>query len=167
MIERRTKPRFRLKAPIATKIRTILNARMLDISPEGALLELGFPLATRLTCDLRIRHEADDIVVSGTTRRCRPGLARINEKGEKNQFFLVGLQFEDAARDSIVTLLSHIPPEQVEVDRRDDMEFGEAEAEYTGGTRWISEADITVSVHMEGGDALEPHPMVIPPDGSR
>lgn len=168
MIERRGKTRFRLKAPLATKVRTILSAKMLDISPEGALLELGSPLPVRLTVDLRIRYGEEDIVVSGVTCRCRAGIPRMSERGEKTPFFLVGLRFEGAAHASIATLLSHIPPDQVEADRMEEMEFGSVEPEYAGGTRWISEAEITVSVQVPGGDALEPHPMVMPPpDGDR
>lgn len=162
MFERRTKPRYRLRDPIVIKVRSLLSARMLDLSPEGALLELLNPLPSKLPCDLRIQYGSEDLVVSGQTRRCRGGRAPIDGQGRKTQYYLVGIQFNDAAYEPVRSLLSHIPSSLLEEERKDDLEFGAGEVEYTDGTRWISPEDITVSVHVPGGDAVEPHPMTLP-----
>ena len=162
MFERRTKPRYRLIDPITVKVRSLLSARLLDLSPEGALLELLTPLPSRLGCDLRIQYGEDDLVVSGHTRRCRGGRAPLDGDGHKTQYYLVGIQFRDTSIEPVRNLLSHIPPAQLEEERKEDREFGGRDEEYSDGTRWISPEDITVSVHVPGGDAVEPHPMTLP-----
>jgi hypothetical protein len=82
MTERRAVPRLELQKPLPARVKTFLPARIVDISPRGAQLELGTSLRPQVPCDLRIQLEGGDIVVHGMVRRCRAWGFGLDEKDQ-------------------------------------------------------------------------------------
>jgi hypothetical protein len=160
MIEKRSRVRYRLKTPAETNVKAVFDARMMDISEEGALLEVDRLLPAGLNCSLRVRHCEEDVFLSGVIRQCRPGGTRLNFLNEVVPFYLAGLEFTPATRDSAQKLLSQIaPPPAEEGAVNGPREPSPDESEGRG--MWIHEPGHSISVRVTE-EANEPHPMVLP-----
>jgi hypothetical protein len=159
MIEKRTKPRIRLVNPAETTVKAVFEAKMLDLSAEGALLEMDRPIPVSLGCSLRVRFEGEDYFLSATVKRSRLGGARPGLSGDKASYYLVGLEFSEATQDSARSLLERFPPTLAEGGDEDrEIEFPPV-IDALPRVRWAHDPALSVSLSLSGAEEMEPHPL--------
>ena len=95
MPERRAATRIKPEKPIRAKVKAYIPARVVDISPRGALLEITQPLPPRTKCDLRVQENGDELVLQATVKRCCVWGYGTNDRLERVVVYRAGLQFRD------------------------------------------------------------------------
>jgi len=109
MIERRKAQRSRVKRETVVRIRASLQARIINISSCGALLELETPLHPSRECDLRFfHHSGDELRVRARIHRCR--LERTgDESTEKRELkYRAGVEFLYADEESCARVVRRV-----------------------------------------------------------
>lgn len=109
MIERRKSPRTEIDSEILVRIRASLEARIVNLSPRGALLELGAPLRPAAECDLRfLETNGDDFKVRARVHRCRLEELKKNQAKIESLVYRAGVEFihrnEDSCRKTTARL---------------------------------------------------------------
>jgi len=108
MTERRAVPRLELQKPLPARVKTFLPARIVDISPRGAQLELATSLRPKVPCDLRIQIEGGDIVVHGMVRRCRAWGFGLDEKDQRVLLYRAGIEFDQPVPEALSKMIAKI-----------------------------------------------------------
>jgi hypothetical protein len=130
MAERRRAQRVRLSGNMQARVKAFMPARILNISTSGVLLELTHPLPPKVSCNLKIACDFEEVNLQAVVRRCIVGGHGKNEKGEKIVLYHAGLAYDrmdpatlqllqqffclpdpaDAGTDSGVNVTLHLNP---------------------------------------------------------
>lgn len=110
--ERRSVPRKPAPDALQARVRAFIPARIVDISTRGALMEVTQQLPPQSSCDVRISHEGDEILLSAIVRRCYLAGFHMNEEGENVVLYRAGLEFASSAGTPIEQLSKMLSPPQ-------------------------------------------------------
>lgn len=111
MVERRKARRLHVTADVHAKVKAFLEARVVDFSESGALLEVDHPLLPKAICDLRLTHGDENLVLHGTVRRCLVAGHVIREGGERVLTYQAALEFNESDREMAGHFATHLAPE--------------------------------------------------------
>ena len=105
MGERRLVPRVMPARNLVAKVRGRFCARVLDISSQGARLELCASMVPDSIVDIRLQVEDGEIAMRGRVCRCRASGFRDDGSGQRVLCYTCGVEFgeiypEDMARFS-------------------------------------------------------------------
>ncbi len=118
--ERRSVPRVELPQEVKAKVKSALPARILDISSQGAQLEVTAMLCPNTSLDLRIALDAGDIAFRAVVRRCKVWGFGLDEKSRKVLVYRAGVEFMDVAPEVMALLTSnflfHEKPSEEEIE---------------------------------------------------
>ncbi|HQU34506.1 MAG TPA: PilZ domain-containing protein, partial [Thermoanaerobaculaceae bacterium] len=92
--------------PLSARVKAFLPARIVDLSSRGVQLELATSLRPQVPCDLRIQLDQGEVIVRGVVRRCRAWGFGLDERDQRVLLYRAGLEFEDAAPDALVKVVS-------------------------------------------------------------
>lgn len=127
MNERRAVPRVEVPQPVPAKIKAALPARVLDVSSQGAQLEVTTCLRPTTSCDLRISLPDGEVTIRSIVRRCRAWGFGLDEKEQKVLLYRAGVEFQDLPPETMARLSSHflyqLPQPFPEEPATDDMEL--------------------------------------------
>jgi hypothetical protein len=104
--ERRSVPRVELPAPVSAKVKAALPARILDISSQGAQIEVTSLLRPGVTCDLKILAKDGELSLRAMVRRCRAWGFGLDEKEQKVLLYRAGFEFEDPSPEDMARITS-------------------------------------------------------------
>jgi hypothetical protein len=104
--ERRSVPRVDLPEPVRAKVKSALPARIMDISSQGAQLEVSAMLRPGVCCDLRISLDDGDVAVRAVVRRCRAMGYGLDEQDRRVLLYRAGVEFVDVAPEVMARLTS-------------------------------------------------------------
>jgi hypothetical protein len=93
MDERRQHPRLPVADPVYGRVRSIVPARIIDISQGGLQLELSTSLRPGTNCEVTVPTLSGTIQLRAAVRRCR-ARSVTSEEGVRLLYY-AGLQFED------------------------------------------------------------------------
>lgn len=114
MNERRAVPRIEVPQPVAAKVKAALPARVLDISSQGAQLEVATSLRPLTSCDLRIALPDGEVTIRSIVRRCKAWGFGLDEKEQRVLLYRAGLQFAEVPPEVLArlsaTFLYQAPP---------------------------------------------------------
>jgi len=102
--ERRSVPRVELPHPVRAKVKSALPARIVDISSQGAQLEVSAMLRPDVSCDVRISLEDGDVALRAIVRRCKAWGFGLDDKDRRVLLFRAGLEFQDVAPEVMARL---------------------------------------------------------------
>lgn len=105
--ERRSVPRTELQKPVPARVKSALPARIMDISSQGAQLEVSTMLRPTVSCDLRIQLDDGDLAVRAIVRRCKAWGFGLDEKDRRVLLYRAGLEFVDVAPEVMARLTAH------------------------------------------------------------
>ncbi len=104
MDERRQHPRNPVAEPAYGRVRSIVPARILDISQGGLQLELSTSLRPGTTCEVTVPTMSGTVQLRATVRRCR-ARSTTSEEGIRLLYY-AGMQFEDPTDEEREALAS-------------------------------------------------------------
>jgi hypothetical protein len=104
MHERRAVPRVEVPQPVAAKIKAALPARVLDVSSQGAQLEVTTCLRPTTSCDLRISLPDGEVTIRSIVRRCRAWGFGLDEREQKVLLYRAGVEFQDLPPETLARL---------------------------------------------------------------
>jgi hypothetical protein len=107
MNERRAVPRVEVPQPVPAKIKAALPARVLDVSSQGAQLEVTTCLRPTTSCDLRISLPDGEVTIRSIVRRCRAWGFGLNDREEKVLLYRAGVEFQDLPPETLARLSAH------------------------------------------------------------
>lgn len=108
MSERRAVQRVEPSESLPAKVKTFLPARILDISSQGAQVELASCLRPQVTCDVKITVPGGDIVLRAMIRRCRAWGFGVDEKDQRVLLYRAGLEFEELSPEALARLAGNV-----------------------------------------------------------
>jgi len=106
MNERRAVPRVEVPQPVPAKVKAALPARVLDISSQGAQLEVTTSLRPLTSCDLRISLPDGEVTIRSVVRRCRAWGFGLDEKEQRVLLYRAGVEFSEVAPEVLARLSS-------------------------------------------------------------
>ncbi len=92
MAERREHPRYAAPSPVYGRVRSLIHARIVDVSQGGVQLELSSSLRPGTVCEVAIPTVVGVVQLRAEVRRCR-ARAVAGADGARLLYF-AGLQFE-------------------------------------------------------------------------
>jgi hypothetical protein len=104
--ERRAVPRVELQDPAKAKVKSALPARILDISSQGAQLEVITLLRPGVTCDLRIQANDGELSLRAVVRRCKAWGFALDEREERILLYRAGVEFDDPSPEDMARISS-------------------------------------------------------------
>lgn len=94
MTERRRAERIRISDHVIGRVREVGNARVIDISLTGVLVEIGALLGSDAPCHFTMPVNGDDeIHVEARVRRCEPSRYMDDGLGNKSFLYRASLEF--------------------------------------------------------------------------
>lgn len=93
MNERRRFPRHQVSEEVFGRVKATIPARILDISPHGAQIELASALRPAVECDLWLPTKDGQLRIKATVRRCRAAGLRSDGHAGREMVFRAGLEF--------------------------------------------------------------------------
>lgn len=165
-MDRRKRARFTLNDPLDSSVRTAFNAKMLDLSSDGALLESARPLSIGTACEIRVQYDEGDFLLYAAVRNCRIDGSRAGDAKERTTAYLVGLQFNEKGRHAVNELLSRVPAYVKKSGGTEEERAAMAGQKGPAEDQWRSGLEISVSVRIGESDTLEPHMLENPSDGA-
>lgn len=93
MNDRREHPRHPVANPVYGKVRSIVPARIVDVSQGGLQLELSTSLRPGTTCEVTVPTASGTVQLKAAVRRCR-ARSVTTEDGIRLLYY-AGLQFDD------------------------------------------------------------------------
>jgi hypothetical protein len=106
MTERRTVPRVEPPGGVKAKVKTSLPAQIVDISSQGAQVEVSNSLRPRVPCDLRIQLDDGEVLLRATVRRCRAWGFGIDDLNRRVLLYRAGLEFDEVPPEVLARLSS-------------------------------------------------------------
>lgn len=122
MNERRAVPRVEVPQPVAAKVKAALPARVLDISSQGAQLEVTTSLRPLTSCDLRIALPDGEVTIRSVVRRCKAWGFGLDEKEQRVLLYRAGVEFSEIPPEVLARLTAAFlyptppPPQEPEND---------------------------------------------------
>ena len=104
MDERRQHPRRPVADPVYGRVRSIVPARIVDISQGGLQLELSTSLRPGTNCEVTVPTLSGTVQLRAAVRRCR-ARSVTSEEGIRLLYY-AGLQFEDPTDEEREALAS-------------------------------------------------------------
>lgn len=111
MGDRRRAPRIHLHTELHAKVKTYLDARVLEFSQTGALLEVDHPLPPRGICDLRFPLGGEVLQLHATVRRCTVRGHLCKGDGNRALTYHAALEFRDSDHDLAAVFAKHLASE--------------------------------------------------------
>ena len=102
MKDRRKHSRVRPDEVVIGKVKSTVPARVVDISPEGAQIEISTGLRPNVECDVSLPTENGSVQIRARVRRCRA--STLPRGDEAAMLFRAGLEFVnlgDEARQAL------------------------------------------------------------------
>lgn len=93
MAERRSNPRYQPKKETFGRVKTTLQARILDISSGGVQIELPAALRPLAECDVAVPVTSGELRLRARVRRCRAAVSGSGGKEDGGMTFRAGLEF--------------------------------------------------------------------------
>lgn len=111
MNERRAVPRIAPEKPLKAKVQATFPVRVLDISEQGAQLEVERSLRPNVGCELRFPSPDGEFVMRATVRRCRAWGFAIDEADQRVLVFRAGVEFDRPHPELLAKLRLAVEPE--------------------------------------------------------
>jgi hypothetical protein len=101
----------RVEAPegVVAKVKAFVPARLIDLSPRGAQVEVAVSLQPRQGCALRLTVAGEELILPSTVRRCWVVGFGVDERSRPVTLFRAGLEFEpalDGSSEKLATFLA-------------------------------------------------------------
>lgn len=94
MIERRRAERVQVSEHVIGRVQEVGDARVIDISLTGVLVEIGASMGPDATCNFTMPlNGEDEIHVEAQVRRCEPSRYMDDGLGNKSFLYRAGLEF--------------------------------------------------------------------------
>lgn len=94
MNERRRAPRHPVAGDVFGRVKSTVPARIVDISPFGAQVEITSALRPAVECDVWLPTDEGQIKVRATVHRCRAAGLRSDGGSGSEMVFRAGLEFK-------------------------------------------------------------------------
>lgn len=108
-MERRKSRRVRPAEELLGKVKATVPARILDLSVDGAQIEVGCILRPAAECDLWLPGEGNrSVKLRAEVRRCRAAGLQSLAGGDRVMVYRAGLRFEDLNAEARAAVERHI-----------------------------------------------------------
>lgn len=99
--ERRAAERIAPPRTLRAKVKSVMPARVLDISPHGLQIEIAAHLRPESDCELRLNMDQGEVVLRAWVRRCRAWGFGLDDADRKVLLYRAGLEFVGVDSESL------------------------------------------------------------------
>lgn len=98
---KRRAPRVKVVGRVKSKVRTIIEASLIDLSTMGAMIEHAYLLRPGNPCDLTIHWGEKDCSIRGRVIWSTVARSEKDEKGEDLLIYRSGLEFHEPRKEQV------------------------------------------------------------------